>query len=171
MSDDYDRLGDVLKRLVLGYVKRLELFGVFGAKLITQLADLTFETKPDDATIPGDTKVPYLVGLPGFKVKVPAGVRGAVAFLHGSRTLPATPTVVGFEAGGGVTEVAFDGGTKSVARVDDSVSCGTLLVVTSGGSVTAITYVPPGSPIVIPPGGVAITLVGKIDANGVKLKA
>lgn len=171
--EELNRIAEAFRALVRVFSKRFELFGTFGVKLIRQLADGTFEERPDDPTIPGDTKVPYLVGLPGFRVKVPNGARGALAFLHGERMIPPTPVVAGFDAGGPVTEVAFDGGTKPVARVDDTVNVGRLLVVTTSGNVTAITYFAPGValPDPLPAGGVAISLSGVISSGCSKLKA
>jgi hypothetical protein len=172
MPDDAsNRVADAFRKLTLHFAKRFELAGLRGAKLIRQLVDGTFETRLDDAKIPGDTKVPYLVGLPGWKVKVPPGVRGAVAFLHGDRSIPAIPHVVGFDAGGDVTELAFDGGTAPIAKVGSTVGGGHLLIVMAGPPpvVSAITYFPPGTlPDPAPP-GTLIALSGVVTSGIPKL--
>jgi len=70
--------------------------------------------------------VRMLVGLPGFTVKVAVGVRGAWTLLGGD---PARPRWIGWEQGNGdaVTELCFAGGTKAVARVDDTTDEGEII--------------------------------------------
>jgi hypothetical protein len=188
MADELNRLGDVFARLVRSFVARFDLFATFGAKLIRQSAESgTFDTRLDDATVPGDVAVPYLVGLPGFRVTVPNGVRGAVAFVHGPRAFPPVPHVHGFEAGGAVTEVAFDGGTAPVARVGDAVAAGTISWAYTAPApplgVVTFSYTPPGgapsvflaitaNALVVAPSPLgSLSLVGEITEGCAKLKA
>lgn len=67
-------------------------------------------------------------------------------------------------------EVVFNGGTKKVARVDDTTACGSLMFIPGTGG-AALTYLPPGAPIVVPPGATQIDLEGIIDSGADKVKA
>lgn len=121
--------------------------------------------KLDGAELAGAEGVLLRYGLPGFRAKVPAGTRCVVEYEEGDGR---KPVVTSFE-GEAVTEVAFDGGTKAVARVDDTTSNGHLVIV--GSPVTAITYFPPGTlPDPAPPGTV-IALSGVVTSGNTKLKA
>lgn len=104
-------------------------------------------------------------GLPGFRAKVPAGTRCTLQYEEGDGR---KPVVTSFE-GEAVDEVSFDGGTKAVARVDDTADAGHLVIV--GSPVTAITYFPPGAlPTPAPPGTV-INLTAKITSGNMKFRA
>lgn len=165
------RLLDAFSTLVRRIMQGAKLHVRFLAAIVSQAADGTVAVKFDRGEVAGTDGIPIRLGLPGFKVKVPAGARAAVAFEEGD---PTRPAVVGFDAGSSVTEVAFDGGTKGVARVDDSIDAGTLLVVISGTppAVTAITHYAPGAtlPAFAPP-TFSIALTGKITSGNTKLRA
>lgn len=161
-----DRLLESFTELVRRVMRSVKLHVRFLGAVVSQAADGSVGVKLDRGEVQGTDGVPIRVGLPGFTVKVPAGARAAVAFEEGD---PTRPAVVGFDAGGPVTEVAFDGGTKGLARVDDTTANGHLVIV--GSPVTAITYFAPGTlPDPVPPGTV-IALTGKITSGSSKLKA
>jgi hypothetical protein len=95
-------------------------------------------------------RVQQLVGLPGFRVRVPEGTRGAWTMLGGD---PSRPRWMGWEQGGAaeVTELCFAGGTQAVARVNDSADCGELYaVITAPYGVMTLHYKAPGSSTWIP---------------------
>lgn len=79
------------------------------------------EIVPDDPRLPPMSKVPVKPGLPGFKVRVPKDARVRFEFENGDRQ---KPVVTSFSDA--VDEVAFDNGTKPIARKDDKVNGGTL---------------------------------------------
>lgn len=106
---------------VLGSVRRLiEYQGLYRAKVVAQNADGTLQLSPEDQRLAGSglDKVRIRHGLPGYKVKVPSGTYVRVGFDGGD---PEKPFAALWDEGD-VTEVAFDGGTRPVARVGDSVT-------------------------------------------------
>lgn len=115
----------------------------------------------------GLTQVPLRLGLPGFAAKMAQGSQVLVGFAADD---PRQPVAFLFPDGSSSVEVIFEGGTKKVARVDDTVDFGTLSgTAPSGGGPVTFTWTPPGggTPVV----GVSINPIGKITSGAAKLKA
>lgn len=166
---------DDLVGAVSGFVKRLlrrlPLAKLYPGTVKAQDASsLLVDVLPDDAKELGGagfSGIRLALGLPGFKVKVPAGAR---LRLWWDAWDPSRPFAGLFDEGGPVTEVSFDGGTKGVARVDDTVDCGKLRYVP--GSPGALFYTPPGGVeavvSAVPPG---TSISGIVTSGSAKLKA
>lgn len=68
-------------------------------------------------------------------------------------------------------DVVVNQGTKQVVLDGDSIDCGTLVVVTTAGVVSAITYFGPGIPTgALPAGGAAIVMSGKAQSSATHFK-
>ena len=158
------RAFDTLKRLVEGITARVDYHVLYAGTVLAQAADGTVDVRLDSTKMPGVSGVKIRHGLPGFTCVVPSGARVLVGFEDGS---PAKPYVALWESGS-VTSVTFDGGTKSVARVDDTVGCGAVTATAGGGPVT-FTYTPQGggTPVVSP----TLSIEGVITSGNTKLKA
>ncbi len=137
--------------------------------ILSQEASGRVSVKLDGADLAGADGVLLRYGLPGFRAKVPAGTRCTLQYEEGDGR---KPVVTSFE-GEAVDEVSFDGGTRAVARVDDAVGCGKLLVVTTVGVVNSVVYFAPGAtlPDPLPAGGVMFTVSGVITSGNAKLRA
>lgn len=170
-----EAFGEVVRRIMRG----VRLHARYLGSVVSQASDGSVEVKFDRDQVQGTDGIPLRLGLPGFKVKVPAGVRGAVGFEEGDAGRPA---MMGFDQGSAVTEVAFDGGTRAVARVDDTITAGTLSWSSPSGGVVALSWTPPGgspqllctlaatSLLATPPTG-SKELVGKVTSGNPKIKA
>lgn len=160
-----DRLLDSFAKVVRRVMRSVRMHARRVGTILRQESNGAVTVKLDGEELTGNDFIPLRYGLPGFKAKVPAGTRCAVHFDEGD---PNKPVVSAFE-GEAVTEIAFDGGTKPVARVDDTADAGHLVVV--GSPVTGITYFAPGTlPTPAPPGAV-IALTAKITSGNTKFKA
>lgn len=162
-----DVVGDVARAATAGTIEPLRLYP---ARVVGQPAGLggALELLPDDTAMPGMSKVPIRVGIPGVKVRVASGARVLFTFEGGDRR---RPVVVSWEDGD-ILELAFAGGTQALARVGDQADAGTLYYTTSGSPpvVVALAYIPPGG-TPLPPPAVPLALKAVINANGVKIKA
>lgn len=170
---DWDRLKKAFDTFINTAMRRVDFYALYPAKVIAQKNDLTLELQPEDvrfqALLPGLTKVPIRLGIPGAKVTVQVGGRVLLGFEAGNQQAPVallwdTSVVTKLEID--ANEVIFNGGTKKVAREDDSISAGTLTGTCPAGAVT-FTHTPPGG---APTAGLTATLTGKVTtgANGVK---
>ncbi len=115
----------------------------------------------------GLTQVALRLGLPGFAAKIGQGSQVLIGFAADD---PRQPVAFLWPDGSSSVELVFEGGTKSVARVDDTVDCGKLRYVP--GSPGALFYTPPGgieAPVSPAPPGTSIS--GKVTSGAAKLKA
>lgn len=174
------RAGGSLERFLGGILRKIDYSRAYRCRVVSQHNDGRLELMPDDDAIRGAGLdfVPIKHGLPGVTVKVPAGVFVNVAFDDGD---PSKPFAALFEPGS-VTEVQFDGGTKSVARVDDTLQTELFFQFApgSGGAVGVLFVRAPGAttwtsvataPIAPLPATTGTQCVGKIIAGNDKLKA
>lgn len=159
-----DRLLDSFGKLVRRVMRSVRMHARHAGTVLAQTGN-TVVVKLDSDDMAGNDSVPLRYGLPGFRATVPAGARCAMQFDDGD---PRKPIVASYE-GEAITELRFDGGTRPIARVDDTADAGHLVIV--GSPVTAITYFPPGTlPTPAPPGTV-IALTAKINSGNTKFKA
>lgn len=69
-----DRVKGAMFRAVKGVFTRIDYYGKYRAKVISQSADgKKLDLKPDDVRLPQMKDVPLRLGLPGLEVKVPPG--------------------------------------------------------------------------------------------------
>ena len=184
-----DRIKRNLAAFIDAYLgRRVDYFAFYPATVTNQAADGTLEVLPDDQQIRGGgmASVPVRYGLPGFRAEVPDGARCMVGFDAGDPKRPYVATWMEDSLGGGsdvVDLLEFDGGSKSVARVDDETIGGYLVQEPAGG---AVYYAPdiggipgtyaqlPGSvasPNPPPPGSAGQPIEGLIITGNDKLKA
>lgn len=165
-----DQLIAELSAFVGRKLRKLLLAKLYPGTVRSQNAStLSVDVQPDD---PGElgqsgfSDVQLALGLPGFKVKLPAGVKLRQWW---DAWDPSRPFAGLFDQGCPVTEVAFDGGTKSAAGVGDSVDCGEISgVAPGGGGPVTFTYQPPdGSPPIV---STSIRISGVINSGTTKLK-
>lgn len=154
-----DRLLAPIEALVKRFTSRIDFCALYACKVVAQNADGTLELQPDDARMPGLSAVLIRHGLPGVTVTVAAGSRVLLGFENAS---PASPFAALWDASS-VTEIKFNGGTKSVARVDDTVEVtfavddvATMAMANGGGTVVA---------------AFPVTLTGRITSGVAALKA
>lgn len=166
-------MADPLLGEMTGFIKRLlrklPLAKFYPGEVKSQDAALRVDIAPDDvADLPatGLSGIKLALGLPGFKVKVPAATRLRLWWDSWDSSRPIAGL---FDSGSPVTEIAFDNGTKAVARVDDTVDCGTLSgTAPGGGGPVTFTYTPPGGAPVV---STTVSLSGKITSGNTKFKA
>jgi len=176
-----ERLLESFSELVRRIMQGVRLHVRYLGAVVSQAADGSVGVKFDRDAVAGTDGIPLRLGLPGFRVKVPAGVRLAVGFEEGDA---ARPAVVGFDQGSQVTEVAFDHGTKAVARVDDAITAGTISWASPVAGSVAVSFTPPGgAPVLlftlsvaagvlgVAPATGSTELVGKVTSGNTKLKA
>lgn len=133
----------------------------YEAKVLAQNGDGTLELRVLDDRIPPLSRVPYLAGAPGLELNFAQGAVVALEFLNGDET---RPTVTGY-ARNGLDHIKVQSGTKHVARVDDTVDVGTLLLTTVMLPAPAFLVqhlapngTPTGPPVPVP--GIVPTLAG-----------
>ena len=83
-----DRVKLGLAKFIDSAVRRMDYLALYPCKVVSQGADDTLELQPDDARIPGLSKVPIRHGLPGVKVKVNSGARILLGFENGDPRQP-----------------------------------------------------------------------------------
>ncbi|MBK9263060.1 MAG: hypothetical protein IPM54_25060 [Polyangiaceae bacterium] len=131
------------------------------------------DVEADDANIGGLTSVPYYPGLVECRLAVSEGTRALLCFIGGDESKPAIVGFTRFEQNPAAIENDY-----AVARVNDTVSVGTLTFVATPdpqggiGSIT-ITYTPPTGPnqiaIVAPSTTTTINLTGVISTGSPKV--
>jgi len=171
-SDGADRLRAAIRKLVHQDVP-IDRLTVHRAVVVAQSADLsTVDVMPDDKSlVDGTAKVP-LRTPPGVTISMSKGARVHLVFEDrspaGMVAIPSEPS--------NLTVWHFDGGTKSVARVDDKVSCGTAALVFNSGAL--ITVIPDNAgataaiaAAIAVTGNVVVDLRSTIREGATKLKA
>lgn len=138
------RLLDELRNLVRGIVDReLRYSRLYPSAVAKVHSDGTFDVIPDDPSMRGN----------GHRVEVTHGCAGWVGDPEvGDRVLlgfdaadPSKPFAIGARKRT-ATRAVFDGGSKAVARVDDTVALGSLVVtqLILPPSSVVVTWYPPG---------------------------
>lgn len=84
----YDRLKASLDAVVNALTARVDYLALYPAKVVQDNGDNTLELKPDDARLPGPSRVPMRLGIPGVTVKVNAGTRVLLGFEGGNPGKP-----------------------------------------------------------------------------------
>jgi hypothetical protein len=171
MNFSFDRLKEALFKLVREALKRVDYYALYPSKVVKQDANGNLELQPEDSRIAAPTGVPIRLGIPGAKVEVQAGGRVLLGFENGDPRFPVAllwdlTTVTKLELN--ATEIVLNGGSKKVAREDDSVDIGTLSGGNSGGPVLFV-FTPAGGglPITL----TTITISGKIATGAAGVKA
>ncbi|MBI2388632.1 MAG: hypothetical protein HYV09_03360 [Deltaproteobacteria bacterium] len=142
-----DRFKGSLVSIIRSVMSEVDYHKPYPARVVVQDSDGTLQLKPDSDRIPGLTGVPIRYGIPGVTARVPPGTRCIVEFENGDSR---TPIVTAFEPGA-LIELSFDGGSRSIARVDDTADCGALSWASdpSGKSLT-LSYRRPGTLVAVP---------------------
>lgn len=83
-----DAIKGPLSMLLRASAPELDYLALYPAKVVTQNADLSLELAPDDARIPGQSKVLIKHGVPGMTAKVSNGARVLLGFANGNPKLP-----------------------------------------------------------------------------------
>ena len=166
------RLLEAINAIVESTVgRKLDYHALYPCTVATQAADYTLDLIPDDERVRGSgtSGIKLRHGLPGFVATVPTGARVLMGFEAGD---PKRPYAMAWDVGS-VTSVTFDGGTKSVGRIDDHVQIGTLAgAAPPGGGAVTFTYIPydvgaPGTQV----GALIDFSGGLISEDNAKLKA
>lgn len=126
-------------RLLVG--RKLDYLASYPGQIVAVNGDGTVDVRPDDERIRGFglARLPIRRGLPGWTTVTPAeGDRCRIRFDGGD---PKRPYVADFEGTSGASLV-FNEGTKAVARVDDEVRVGKILLVHTMGAVSAFQAFP-----------------------------
>ncbi len=141
---------------------------LYDATVIAQDSDNTLQVVCDDETIGGLSRVPIWPGLPGVRVQVAQGARVTIAFHGGRRDRRYCKS---FATDAAMDEIRVDGGTKGVARVDDTVDLGTITATCAAAPGPVLfTYTPPGGMPQVPTETLHIT-EAMISSGSLKLKA
>ncbi len=118
----FDRLKAAFAEIVRFVMRDTRYHQMYPCEVQGQSADATtLDLLPDDEEIRGTglSGVPLRHGLPGITVRVPRGARVRLGFAAGD---PTRPYAALWEPGT-IESISFDGGTKPIARVGDSVTC------------------------------------------------
>jgi hypothetical protein len=83
-----DRAKAAFEALVRGVLPDLDFLARYPARVVKQNGDGTLELIPDDARIPGMSKVPIRYGVPGIRATVAPGARVLLGFAGGNRDAP-----------------------------------------------------------------------------------
>lgn len=151
-----DRVKEGLAAFVRQVMAGVDYHALYSATLQAASSDGFVEVLPDDERIRGTglQKVPLKHGLPGVVVKVASGSRVLLGFENGDPTRP----FAALWDPGSVIEIVFDGGTQSIARMNDTVK----VTVPAG---TFLTAAQAGVPNPAP-----VDLTGTITSGSSKLK-
>ena len=139
-----DRLKAALAAFVRSVTSRLDYLALYPCKVLSQNGDGTLELQPEDSRLPGLSKVPIRIGVPGVDVKVEGGAKVLLGFAEGD---PRVPFAALFDKDS-LKEVTITASAKV------TVSAGSDVVVNAAGKAT----VNAGS-------DVALTASGKLDIN------
>lgn len=123
-----DPLHQGLESFILEVMRGVDYLAEYPCQVLMQRGDGTVDVQPDSGKLPMLTSVPMYVPVRGGKLRAKAGDRGKVIFVNGN------PQIVRFEL--------FDtgvGGAK-VARENDTVDCGTLMVTAISNVAISGTY-------------------------------
>lgn len=159
-----DRIRGALKKLLHSLCSRIDYLALYPARVVSQSGQAV-DLRPDDPRFPALEAVPLNLGLPGVEVDVEPGARVLLGFAGGD---PSKPRATLWESGAvrsmrvDAGDLVINGGSKAVARVDDTAACGSIqmLAVPSSGA-TAITFLylsPSGTPSTI--GTINLTTAG-----------
>lgn len=149
-----------LAKFVRAVTARFEHAVLYPATVRAQAGDGTLALELDaGAPVPSLVGVPIRHGLPGVTaVAVAVGARVRVGFDGAD---PARPFAALWDARN-ATSVTFNGSTRQLARSQDAVDGGNLIV--AAGMV--VSYLPPGTPVPsLPVGQSAIALSGVITGS------
>ncbi|NBC17439.1 MAG: hypothetical protein GVY18_09030 [Bacteroidetes bacterium] len=171
LSYGEDRVVAILRAFVRRYTQAaLNYRAFYKATVVRVQSDGTVDLAPDDEQLGRSTGglsfVPIRYGFPGWSVEPSQGSRCLVGFEDGDPQRP----YVDHWLPGTVVQATFEGGTQSMARVDDSVSTGqvTASANLSTGVVTFVHVPPSGPPITST--NLDLSL-GQITSGNDKLKA
>jgi len=83
-----DRVKTYLARIVDDVMRRVDWYAWYPARVLGQSEDGTLELRPDNPRVPGLSKVPLRLGVPGVRVNVLPGARVLVGFEGGDPSRP-----------------------------------------------------------------------------------
>lgn len=113
-----DGLGDRLTAAIAAIVRHLtahvDYHALYPAKVVSQNSDGTLELQPDGDVMPGLSKVPIRLGLPGVTVKVKKDARVLVGFESGDS---AAPVATLWEVDG-LDEITVTAATKATVKAE-----------------------------------------------------
>ncbi len=176
---------DRLKRELLAFIERATVgqrfHRLYPGRVVSQTGNVVDVVLDDPTMVVPPVALRH--GLPGWHVEVPAGTRVMVGFEGGD---PSQPFAALWEPGN-ATLNRFNGGSRRIARVDDTTANGSLTVAAvpvpgvPPTSSLVITYTPPSGPptvmtvLGLPPGvtvvGGPASLVGTITSGKEGLEA
>jgi hypothetical protein len=137
-----DRLKAALAAFVRSVTSRLDYLALYSCKVLSQNGDGTLELQPDDARLPGLSKVPIRIGVPGVDVKVTPGAKVLLGFAGGD---PRQPIAALFDKDSlkeitvtSATKVTITGGGDVVLNASSKVSitAATNVEITASAKVT-----------------------------------
>ena len=103
-----DRLKAALAAFVRGVTSRLDYLALYPCRVLSQNTDGSLELQPEDGRLPGLSKVPIRIGVPGVDVKVTPGAKVLLGFTGGD---PRSPIAALFEKDS-LKEIALTSATK-----------------------------------------------------------
>lgn len=113
-----DRVKTYLARVIDGVMRRVDWYAWYPARVLAQSEDGSLELKPDNPRVPGLSKVPLRLGLPGVRVNVLPGARVLVGFEGGDPSRPVAalwerPSCVEMALDPSATLLLGDGATQA----------------------------------------------------------
>jgi hypothetical protein len=156
-----DRLKEALAAFVRSVTSRLDYLALYPCKVLSQNGDGTLELKPDDDRLPGLSKIPVKLGLPGVEVKVTSGAKVLLGFEQGD---PQKPVATLWEKDS-LDTITVTASTKVNIMAPDIVLNGSQPVARQGDSVMVSSI---GAPTVLVPG---TPMFGTIVAGNPAVKA
>jgi hypothetical protein len=171
---NFDRLKEAFAKLVRELTAHVDYHALYPCSVAKQDENGNLDLQPENPRMAAPTGVPIRLGIPGAKVEVQPGARVLLGFENGDPRSPVallwdTASVLKLELN--ATEIVLNGGTKKVAREDDSVNAGTVsaLGVAPGAPILFI-YTPVGG--APQPANAALLLSGgKITDGAAGVKA
>lgn len=84
----YDRLKAGMDAVVQALTARVDYMALYPSRVVKDNGDGTLELVPDNTKLPGLSRVPMRLGIPGVDVKVNAGTRVLLGFEAGNPGMP-----------------------------------------------------------------------------------
>ncbi len=160
---------EAIAKMVRQEIAGIDYFTLYDAKVVSQSTDgATVDLQPGDPRLPGMSKVPLRLGLPGTVAKFAPGQFVRLGWDRGN---PSLPYACLFQGGETVSRISVAGDTDA-ARKGDHSDAGTWVFAFTPGpaAVLSITYTDPDGVVTTLAGGTGTVIAkGKLTEGSTKV--